>query len=126
MNLDIQNEFNRLMQHNPQGLLTPEAIVQAAENEVSPLHQYFEWDEQVAAHSWRLQQARILIRRFEIYNEELKIRVNALTALQVDREVGGGYRWTMDILKRPDLREQLLTSAYKELENLRKKYENLQ
>jgi len=44
------------------GRLTPEAVVRAAKNPKSPLHDRFEWDDSVAAHKHRLEQARCLIR----------------------------------------------------------------
>lgn len=44
------------------GRITPESVIVAAQNPKSPLHDRFEWDDSVAAHEHRLQQARGLIR----------------------------------------------------------------
>jgi len=44
------------------GEITPEDILQDAENPNSPLHPFFEWDDTDAARQYRLQQARGLIR----------------------------------------------------------------
>lgn len=44
------------------GRLTPEAVVRAAKDPTSPLHKRFEWDDSEAAHQYRLEQARRLIR----------------------------------------------------------------
>lgn len=43
------------------GRLTPGLVVKAAKNVKSPLHAQFTWDDSVAGHQWRLQQARNLI-----------------------------------------------------------------
>lgn len=44
------------------GRLTPDAVVAAASDPQSPLHNRFEWDDSKAAHQFRLEQARTLIR----------------------------------------------------------------
>lgn len=38
--------------------ITPEEIVRDAEKKSSPLHTYFEWDDDKAGHRWRVEQAR--------------------------------------------------------------------
>ena len=50
------------------GVLTPEIIVQAAQNEDNPLHNQFDWNDSSAAHKHRLDIARQLLRavRFEV------------------------------------------------------------
>jgi len=48
------------------GALTPEQVVAAAEDTKSPLHKYFEWDDNKAAHAHRIGQARELIKRVKI------------------------------------------------------------
>jgi len=44
------------------GKLTAEDVVGEARKKTSPLHDFFEWDDSKAAESWRLEQARGLIR----------------------------------------------------------------
>jgi hypothetical protein len=44
------------------GRLTAEAVVKAAADADHPLHSQFEWDDKVAAHDRRIDQARALIR----------------------------------------------------------------
>ena len=44
------------------GRLSPEIVVKAATNPKSPLHKYFEWDDSKAAESYRIQQARQIIK----------------------------------------------------------------
>lgn len=44
------------------GQLTPEALLEKATPVESPLHRFFDWDNDHAAHEHRLQQARYIIR----------------------------------------------------------------
>lgn len=44
------------------GALSPRDVVDEASKDTSPLHPYFEWDEEKAADHWRLEQARRLLR----------------------------------------------------------------
>ena len=43
------------------GGLTPDLVLETARDPTSPLHQCFEWDDTVAAHRYRVDQARYLI-----------------------------------------------------------------
>ena len=53
------------------GQLSPRAVLDAARDESSPLHRFFEWDEGKAAEGFRLVQASALIRevRLEVVTE---------------------------------------------------------
>lgn len=48
------------------GRLTPEDVVKAAKNPKSPLHPCFEWDDEEAAHQYRLHQARNLVNHVRV------------------------------------------------------------
>jgi len=56
------NEIAERMNQRP----TPAAVVDDAQDPTSPLHGYFEWDDQAAAYKARLQVARQLIRSVRI------------------------------------------------------------
>lgn len=43
------------------GSITPDLVVKDAEDSSSPLHELFEWDDSVAGHKYRLDQARQVI-----------------------------------------------------------------
>lgn len=66
----VEARLEQLAQKNA-GRLTPEAVVEDARNPRSPLHSFIDWDDKKAAHQWRLDQARALIRsvRVEIHTE---------------------------------------------------------
>ncbi len=57
------------------GRLTPESVVEAARDSNSPLHEHFDWNDETAAHSHRMEQARRLIRSIKvlIVHDELRI-----------------------------------------------------
>jgi hypothetical protein len=43
------------------GSLTPDLVVKDAEDSSSPLHELFEWDDGIAGHKYRIEQARHVI-----------------------------------------------------------------
>ena len=64
---EIEEEIRRL---ENRGKLDPNEVVSEASKKDSPLHDYFEWDDGVAAAAHRLEQARTLIRRVKIVVQE--------------------------------------------------------
>jgi hypothetical protein len=107
------------------GVLLPQDVVNAARPATSPLHQFFEWNNGRAAEKWRLHEARNLIR---VVVDVLEVNgvmtnVRAFYSLMPDRSAeGGGYRITVDILAKPEQREQLLSDALDELTVFQDKY----
>lgn len=59
------------------GNLTPDAVLEDARSKKSPLHDQFEWNDGEAAHKYRLEQARTLIRsvRVEVTTESKTVSV---------------------------------------------------
>ena len=55
------------------GLITADGAVEAARDPTSILHREFEWDDTVAGHAYRLQQARALIRTWYPEVEYIKV-----------------------------------------------------
>lgn len=120
----LEQEFQKLMQNDPTGTLQPEAIVEAAKNPSSPLHSYFDWDQDEAAEKWRQQQAKELIWSYKIDVPELNIKVRALTSLQTGK--GSGFLWTKDVIADPDMRRRMLDLALRDLLKLENKYSHLE
>lgn len=125
MTPEIQQEFSRLMRVDPDNALKPKAVVRAAESPTNPLHRYFVWDDQKAADQYRLEQARDLIQSFVVHSEEANTEVRVLTSLDIDRAGGVGYRWTTEVLERPNLREQFLQTAIDELTRVEDRYRHV-
>lgn len=124
----IRAELERLQRRN-KGMLTPDVVVDAARDPESILHETFDWDDTEAAHKWRLEQARQLIRvvvKFTVAPDTGKVyQVRAFTSLPADRSKGGGYRYIDTVLAEPNLRVQLLRAAKDDMERFCQKYATL-
>ncbi len=106
--------------------VSPQRMVDVAEDPNHPLHLYFEWDQSKAANAHRLWQARHLINHHHLVVEDRQIdAVSTMTSLQVDRRSGLGYRFTTDVLARRDLREAMLSEALNDLNRVELKYRHL-
>lgn len=107
------------------GVLTPEAVVDHAKRDDSPLHGRFTWDDSEAAHQYRLWQARQLIRVTIKYlpNGSETIPARIFVSLTTDRtNDGGGYRHIVDVMSDKDMKAQLLRDALDELVRFETKY----
>lgn len=125
-NEQIETELQALMARDPNGLLRPDAIVEVARDPSNIFHDKFTWDDTEAAEKYRLQEATQLIQSFKVKIPELKLNVRALTSLDLDRKNGGGFRWMIDSMARPELRENMIQTALRELEVLRKRYAHIE
>ena len=76
-----------------QGELTTEVVLADAQDESSPLHGYFEWDDRAAAYQWRTEQARRLIRSVRLVVTESETIVRSIAYVRdPDKEYSeGGY-----------------------------------
>ena len=124
---EVRNELHRIQTLNG-GLLRASDVVEEARNPESPLHSSFNWDDTAAAHQWRLQQARQLIRvvvEMLPYNEP-QYEVRAYVSLTPDRvQDNGGYRVMTEVLASPPERQQMLADALDELNRLKVRYHQL-
>lgn len=66
LSVDEADALERIAKDDPDQIIQPSAVVEAASDPASPLHQHFEWDDAVAGHAHRLAQARRLIVRYTI------------------------------------------------------------
>jgi len=108
------------------GVLTPDLVLQDAANEASPLHEYFEWDDEQAAHRYRKSQAGYLLRSINVVLErgDQPEEVRAFVNLQYgkDENTQRGYISTEYVLSDVELRKQMVEIALKDLEAWRRKY----
>ena len=111
---------------NREGVVTPEAVVDAAKSKTSPLHGYFTWDMKQAAHKCWLDEARLLIRTIIIENREDLVAgpPREFLSLVSDRTKDGGYRHTPDVLTSADLTQELIDSFLKEEAALIRRYQS--
>ena len=66
----VTEALERIAKDDTDGLVQPAAVVDQARDPKSPLHRYFEWDDNEAAEQYRLYQARNLIARVKIVYED--------------------------------------------------------
>jgi hypothetical protein len=123
---NMQLELQRIMDKNPDGLLKTEEIVDAARDEDSPLHPYFNWDDKDAADRFRLEQAKQLVNHFTIYSEDLEVQVKAFSSLDSDRILGGGYRWAANVMEKKDLRAEMIRTVLLELTRIQNRYKEVE
>jgi hypothetical protein len=105
--------------------LTPEVVVDAARDEASPLHDRFEWDDQIAGEKYRLDQARRLIRSVRVVYREADEKESARTirAFHAIRdEQGTSYRPVEEVTESPLLTKLLLQSMELEWKQLMRRY----
>lgn len=91
------------------GVLKVEDVLAEARDEGSPLHKHFEWDDSEAAEQYRKQQARSLIQKCKItLIESQPVEIRAFVSLPTDRENGGGYRLTSEVVGDGRLKAELM------------------
>lgn len=108
---EVQEELRKIGKDDPDGLVQPEAVIEAAEDESSPLHPYFEWDDSEAAHQYRLVQARKLIVRVGVTRVEQPPEYVNVRTKRADGTTRRGYVPTERAVVDPDLFAQICEDA---------------
>jgi hypothetical protein len=114
--------------------VNPHDVVAHARDPASPFHKHFEWDDDVAADSYRLAQAGALIRyvKFDVVTRDPVTKAVKLTTTRAyqsrpsQRNRAGGYEHLEDLMADDDKRAELLHQVLKELSSYRKRYAALQ
>lgn len=107
------------------GLLKDELVVEAAREESSPLHGFFQWDDTEAARKYRLLQAGMLIRSVRVVVSEAPHRPPTRAFFHVSDATGKGYQAADLALRDVDQRTELLADALRQLRALQRKYADL-
>ena len=114
-------EFERIAEEK--GRLDPEDVVEASKSEDAPLHCCFEWDDAEAAREYRLVQAKDLIRLIVTIPEKKDDdNPEPVRAFISTRQYG--YQPLTTVLSVPDLREEMLRNAMRDMEAFTAKYKN--
>lgn len=128
----IRSELERV--NTERGRLTPAVVVEEATDSGAPLHQFFEWDDTIAAARFRLNQAAALIRSVKIHitnerggeTEEVTIRAwVAAKAAGPETEVRDGYLPQAEVYGDPVLRAAVLRKIRREIMSLQRRYRHL-
>lgn len=109
---------------NAGGELTPIDVVNAARSPKSALHDYFEWDDSVAAESFRLSQARGVIRLVRVADDASESGT-ARAFISISGEGGKSYRSLSDVKSSANLRDAVLKAAERDLEAFSLRYREL-
>lgn len=109
------------------GILTPEIVLDDAQDESSPLHPFFEWDDTEAARQFRLKQARNVIRSVVAIYKEAPTREPIRAYVHVRTEdAPPRYMETSAALACSPTRDAVLRRAKAELDAWRRRYADLQ
>lgn len=122
---EIGEELEKIRIEN-EGFLDPENVIDKAKNQTSVLHSIFEWNNTKAANEFRLWQARNLIGSIVVkYQDGTEDDMRYYISVRVP-EMNERRYYPVDLaIKRQDLNEQLLESAYQDMQMFIKKYEHL-
>lgn len=108
------------------GKLTAPLVVDAAKDEQSPLHQYFDWNDDAAAQHYREYQAYHLLRSITIkieHTPQEKREVRAFVVVHVDAVTKEqSYEPVLHVMTNEELRTQVLQRAWQELLAWRDRY----
>lgn len=106
--------------------LTPQLVVAEATPEDHPLHEYFEWDNEVAGPAYREHQARQLIRsvRIQYVDDEVSERsVRAFVSVPDHEErEDRSYRSVEDVVGDPFLRQLALRDMERDWKAMKRRY----
>lgn len=110
----------------PEGV-RPEDLLEEARSAKSPLHKFFEWDNDVAAEKYRIEQARkliytVTIRIIEDGHEPMRTNY-AVRVVDIAR--GSVYRPIQDVMDNPAQRAQIVQRALLELQMWESRYESI-
>lgn len=100
-------------------------VLKEARKAASPLHAAFEWDDKKAAHQHRLNQAGDLIRSIVVVNTDNPQSTPIRAFVNVGVDDNRGYTNVTVAMADTVMRSQVISRAWKELEEWRKRYEGL-
>ena len=114
------------LKNRDNGRITADVVVSDARKKSSLYHDYFVWDDSVAATDYRLNQARDLIRAVHIVYGELDGQVGPqYVSVKISNEERA-YIPVVTALSVQTTRQEILDAALSELKAFKKKYAHLQ
>lgn len=116
--------LNVMSELDKQGRLNAETLVEVSKPEDAPMHNEFEWNDQVAADEWRKQQARCIIHSIT-YIDENDPKPEPTRVFFNIEEHSGNYTAIQTIIKSEDKTEALKSQALKELQAFTRKYRTI-
>lgn len=123
-NQSVLNELNRIYQRD--NALTPEAVVDEAQSELSPLHDYFDWNDESAAFKHRLWEARELIRSVKVTIDGRQVQAFWNVKVKVDDQNHQAYHSVHTVMSNKDMYAYTVEEALRELRYWEDKYSDIQ
>ena len=108
------------------GTLSPELLVEVASNPDHPLHDRFEWDDAIAGHKWRLEQAGQLLRVTFRPDPAKPTDLRAFVAVRGEDTPKSEYVPTADALADPFTRELLLRQMKRDAQTFQRRWKNME
>lgn len=119
---DAQLAGEMCMKLADEGRLTAKDLLDESRPVDAPLHDEFEWDDSLAAESWREHQARNIINSLLIVPEKSEPVRGFFKIEQAERN----YHSVTAILSRKDTAQRLFDNAMRELMAFQRKYQALE
>lgn len=107
------------------GNITPELVLDASREESAPLHECFEWDNDVAAEKYRISQAGHIIQNLIVTNIEGHNTPPVRAFVNVGTKQKGEFVGISIAMQNAETRDYVLENAIRELESFRRKYRHL-
>lgn len=107
-------------EHSHDGQISPRELVDLARPKNSPIHHYFDWDDQSAAEKYRLRQARQMIRCLVVIVDDQPTR--AFQNVYVKEVDSRQYVETVRARSTPELWKQVLDNAMRDADSFSSKY----
>ncbi len=105
--------------------VTTDEIVEKAKSTRSAMHNYFEWDDSVAGHMYRKQQASRLLCNLEVkYIADKKEPVTVRAYVNLKKQ--SSYQPIETVVSDIDRYQMLLSKAYEDLKRVKTKYQDLE
>ncbi len=105
------------------GQITATQLLNDAKSKTSPIHDYFDWDDTSAAHEYRLEQARRLIRAIDVIvisnGEEVDTKAFHHISVTDDKESYVSYN---QIFSNKNYYDQVIENALKEADSWQNRY----
>jgi len=107
------------------GTLTPALVVDVASDPEHPLHSRFEWDDTVAAHKWRLEQAGQLLRVTYRPDPEKPRDMRAFVAARGENAPTSEYIPTEEALSDPLTAALVLRQMKRDWQIFKRRYDHM-
>ena len=108
--------------------LTSKTLLDASRPEDAPLHDEFEWRDDVAAEKYRESQAKLIIRNIVIVEEEPDhpTETRAFVTLTESKKENNNYHDVVKVMQDGEKRNALFRIAMRELLSFKQKYADLE